>query len=241
MKAADTDRPKTIAVILVAAGLGRRFGADLPKQYVEIAGQAIIRRSAEACLAARGITALLPVINEADLGLYDRAMSGLSDIRIRPPVPGGRTRAESVRAGLEALAGDPPDLVLIHDAARPFVSAAIIARIVAALDDADGAFAALPVVDALWRVKHGIAERPVSREGLWRGQTPQAFRFDAILNAHRTHDVQAADDVAVALEAGLRTVAVEGDERNFKITSPSDLDRAIATLEGNWDAWPTSE
>lgn len=240
MKAAVTDRSKTVAVILVAAGRGTRFGAGLPKQYVEVGGLPIIRRSAESCLAAEGITALLSVINEDDLGLYDRAMSGLSDIRLRPPVAGGMTRAGSVRAGLEALAGDPPDLVLIHDAARPFVSSAVIARVIAALDDAEGAFAALPVVDALWRVVDGAAERPVPREGLWRAQTPQAFRFDAILNAHRAHDGQAADDVAVALEAGLRTVAVEGDERNFKITSPSDLDRAIATLHGNRDAWTTS-
>ena len=139
-------------------------------------------------------------------------------------VHGGASRSASVHLGLEAL--DTPTNVLIHDAARPFCSIDLIDRVIAALDTADGAFAALPVVDALWQTDGPHATAPVPRDGLWRAQTPQAFRYDAIFKAHQNLTTDATDDVAVAREAGLTVRVVDGDEDNFKITLPRDLTRA---------------
>ncbi len=140
---------------------------------------------------------------------------------------GGASRAASVRAGLEALDGTGATRVLIHDAARPLVSHALIARVVAALDHAAGAAPALEVTDSLWRGDGGIVSGTVSRAGLWRAQTPQGFRFDAILAAHRRHGGDAAtDDVAVARAAGLDVAIVPGEERNLKITTSGDFARA---------------
>jgi 2-C-methyl-D-erythritol 4-phosphate cytidylyltransferase/2-C-methyl-D-erythritol 2,4-cyclodiphosphate synthase len=147
---------------------------------------------------------------------------------------GGATRADSVRAGLEALAADPPDAVLIHDAARPCVSPALVHRVVEALGTHDGAAPALPVVDALWR-GDGAVEGTVVREGLWRAQTPQGFRFGAILAAHRAHPGGAADDVEVARWAGVPVAIVPGDEDNLKVTHPGDLERAARILEARME------
>ena len=115
---------------------------------------------------------------------------------------------------------------LIHDAARPFCSPELISAVIAPLDDVEGAFAALPVVDALWKTEGIEALAPVPRAGLWRAQTPQAFRYHDILRAHLTGDASAADDVETARKAGLRVHVVQGMEENFKITLPSDLTRA---------------
>jgi len=175
------------------------------------------------------------VIGMEDQADYAGAIAGLVSDRLRPPVPGAATRAGSVLAGLEALESDAPDVVLIHDAARPFVTPALISAIVAALEGAPGALLALPVVDALWREEEGAAQEPVAREALWRAQTPQGFRFAEILAAHRAHSGEAADDVAVAREAGLEVRLVAGSESNFKITTAADLDRARALMEGPMD------
>src|SRR6056297_2564608 len=131
---------------------------------------------------------------------------------------------------LEALQTDRPDHVLIHDAARPFCSPDLIAAVLAPLAEVEGAFAALPVVDALWKAEGSKALIPVPREGLWRAQTPQAFRYAAILAAHANGDGDAADDVAIARQAGLAVRVVEGSEYNFKITLPRDLERAERML-----------
>lgn len=143
-------------------------------------------------------------------------------------VAGGTTRSASVRNALDALADDPEPVVdvFIHDAARPFVSPKLLADLFAALGKHPAAAPALPVVDALWT---GHGERVTGlrdRSGLYRAQTPQAFRFDAILNAYRTQQEAAADDVAVALAAGLEVAIVSGEETNFKLTYPQDFARA---------------
>jgi len=141
-------------------------------------------------------------------------------------VIGGETRAASVRAALEALAGSGVTRVLIHDGARPLVSAGLITRLLAALADAPAAAPALAVTDALWRGALGVVTGSEDREGLFRAQTPQAFRFDSILAAHRAHQGGAADDVAVARAAGLEVAIVDGSEDNLKITLPGDMRRA---------------
>ena len=220
-----------VAVILVAAGRGRRLGGEIPKQYIPLNGVSSLRRCADIFLSVEGVGAVLPVIHPDDEELCREALAGLADERLMAPVHGGETRAESVKNGPEALESKAPSKVPIPDAARPFISPRIIRDVIAALDDIEGAFAALPVVDALWASEAGKATGPVSREGLWRAQTPQGFDFVKILAAHRAHDGSGADDVAVAREAGMRVRIVPGEERNFKMTTPADLERALRELE----------
>lgn len=219
-----------VATILVAAGRGRRLGGGIPKQYLPLNGPCALRRAAEVFLSVEEIGPVLPVIHADDAALCDEALAGLTDARVLAPVPGGETRAASVRNGLEALEKMWPSRVLIHDAARPFVPVSVIRAVIAALETSDGAFAALPVVDALWSTQEGEAIAPVSRDGLWRAQTPQGFDFRRILAAHRAHDGSGADDVAVAREAGMRVRVVMGAERNYKITTGDDLERALRDL-----------
>jgi 2-C-methyl-D-erythritol 4-phosphate cytidylyltransferase len=218
------------ATIIVGAGRGHRLGGETPKQYIPIGGTCALRRVVDTFLSVRDVGPVRVVIHPDDEPLYRDAVRGIGDGRLLPPVPGGSTRAHSVRLGLESLGDLPPERVLIHDAARPFVSPEVIAAVLGALDEADGAFAALPIVDALWRTDDGHARSPVSREGLWRAQTPQGFRFGRILQAHRAYRGEAADDVVVARDAGLSVRVVEGSERNFKITSAADLERARQEL-----------
>ncbi|MEM9755706.1 MAG: 2-C-methyl-D-erythritol 4-phosphate cytidylyltransferase, partial [Pseudomonadota bacterium] len=212
------------------AGRGHRLGGDIPKQYLTLGDASVLRVTLAAFLSVQAITSIQVVIHPDDRRLYDAALDGLRDTRLAPPAMGGASRAMSVLAGLEALAAAPPSRVLIHDAARPFASQRVIADVLAALRTAPGAFAALPVVDALWRAEDGIAADPVPRAGLWRAQTPQGFHFDAILAAHRTGDPDAADDVAIARAAGLAVRVVPGAEENFKITTQDDLARARALM-----------
>jgi 2-C-methyl-D-erythritol 4-phosphate cytidylyltransferase len=217
----------TLAALLVAAGRGRRLGAPQPKQYLPLGGgPCALRRSVDLFLSLPEVAWLAVAIHADDRIAYDAALTGMDDTRLLPPVSGGETRAASVRAGLEALEGQGPTQVLIHDAARPFVPPEVLRAVAAALGDSPGACAALPVVDALWRAEGGHAAEPVPRDGLWRAQTPQGFRFAEILAAHRAHDGPAVDDVAVARAAGLAVTLVPGSEDGFKITTPADLARA---------------
>ena len=218
------------AAVIVAAGRGHRLGGETPKQYAALGGSCALRLCVDRFLALDRIGAVQLVIHPDDRPLCTAALHGLHDPRLLPPTPGADTRTASVLNGLEALAPHRPDRVLIHDAARPFVPAAVVAAVLDALDAAPGAFAALPVVDALWRAEDGRAEAPVPREGLWRAQTPQGFHFDRILAAHRACRGDAADDVAVARAAGLEVRIVPGSEANYKITTTADLARARADV-----------
>lgn len=224
----------TVALV-VAAGRGHRFGGELPKQYRRLAGKPLLRHCLERFLAHPGIDAVRVVTNPADAALYVEATAGLT---LLDAVPGGATRQQSVRNGLESLAADPPARVLIHDAARPFVAAPMIDRVLAALARSPGAIAALPVVDTMKRAAANgpRIEATTSRERLWRAQTPQGFRFTEILAAHRAAAaVDLTDDAAVAEAAGLAVELVEGTEENFKVTSEADLQRAERFLAGAWE------
>ena len=214
------------SALIVAAGRGHRMSGHLPKQYLQLGGQSILRHTVEAFLGCSALRRLVTVIHPDDRALYAEALAGVEDQRVMAPVFGGDSRSASVRNGLQALADDPPDKVLIHDAARPFCDLEVIEDVLTALDHTDGAFAAVPVVDALWRAADGQAQSSVSRDGMWRAQTPQGFQFAAILDAHRAATGEATDDVAVARAAGLTVQIVEGREANFKITTPEDLTRA---------------
>ena len=217
---------RTVALI-VAAGRGVRAGGGLPKQYRPIGGVPVLRRSILAFLHHPNIDAVRVVIHPDDAALYAAATEGLV---LAEPTAGASTRQGSVLAGLEAIAeSDGAGRVLIHDAARPFVSTALIERTLAALDAAPGAVPGLAVTDSLRRGDTHIHDE-VDRAGLYRVQTPQAFRFDDILAAHRAAAVEATDDAAVARAAGLAVAIVEGDEMNFKLTTPSDFARADSLL-----------
>ena len=146
---------------------------------------------------------------------------------------GGASRDASVRNGLDALAANPPDQVLIHDVARPALGDDVIERVLDALEDYPAAAPGLPVTDALWRGANGTVTGGCSREGLYRAQTPQGFHFDAILKAHHANNAPAADDVEVARRAGLEVAIVDGDERNLKITRSEDFARAALALKGS--------
>jgi 2-C-methyl-D-erythritol 4-phosphate cytidylyltransferase len=220
----------TNAALIVAAGRGSRMMRETPKQYLTLGARTVLWHTVQAFLASDQIHTVRVVIHPDDRTLYDDALGGLNDARLGGPVPGGASRASSVRLGLEALRSDAPAHVLIHDAARPFCSPDLISAVLRPLAEVDGAFAALPVVDALWKSNGLEAMTPVSRDGLWRAQTPQAFRYEAILAAHAGGDAAAADDVAIARQMGLTVRVVEGTEQNFKITLPRDLDRAEQIL-----------
>ncbi|MSU91421.1 bifunctional 2-C-methyl-D-erythritol 4-phosphate cytidylyltransferase/2-C-methyl-D-erythritol 2,4-cyclodiphosphate synthase [Rhodobacteraceae bacterium 2CG4] len=217
------------AALIVAAGRGARAGGQIPKQYRTLAGRPVLARTVAALAAHPGCTAVQVVIYPGDAALYRAAARELP--KLLPPVPGGATRRASVLAGLEALEPHAPDRVLIHDAARPFVTAAVIDRVLAALAPDRAAFPALPIVDALWRASDGIVAAPQPRADLWRAQTPQGFPFAPILAAHRAADGDADDDVAIARAAGLPVAVVPGDGNNFKITLPGDFDRAERLLQ----------
>jgi 2-C-methyl-D-erythritol 4-phosphate cytidylyltransferase/2-C-methyl-D-erythritol 2,4-cyclodiphosphate synthase len=211
----------TTAAIIVAAGRGTRAGGDLPKQWQMLSGMPVL---AHTIAALQGqVDLLVLVINPAD-----RARAEVFGL---PLVEGGETRAQSVRNALEWLADKGITRVLVHDGARPLLPRAVTARVLAALEDHPAAAPALPVTDALWRGAERV-EGTADRTGLWRAQTPQGFRFDAILAAHRAHAGEAADDVEVARAAGLAVAIVAGDEDNLKLTFPGDFARAEAILKG---------
>lgn len=205
-----------IAAILVAAGSGSRFGAETPKQFLAIAGLPVIRHAA---MALAQVDLLQPV------GDNDAIGAALAGIRHLPIVPGGRTRQDSVRAGLEALVPHAPDVVLVHDAARPVIPAGTIAALLNALEQAPGAIPAVPVADTLKRATDGVIQQTVPREGLFRAQTPQAFRFPALLAAHRSGLVGATDDASLLEAAGQAVAIVPGSDDNIKLTYPEDLAR----------------
>ncbi|MCB1328166.1 MAG: 2-C-methyl-D-erythritol 4-phosphate cytidylyltransferase, partial [Maritimibacter sp.] len=217
-----------IAAIIVAAGRGTRAGGDVPKQWRRLHGRRVADWTVDAFLAHPAIGRVVLVLHPDDLGQAE----GFADALI---ATGGASRDASVGAGLEALAGDPPDLVLIHDVARPLVSQAVISRVIAALETAPGAAPALAVTDALWKGDGGTVAGTQDRGGLYRAQTPQGFRYAAILDAHRRHPGGAADDVEVARAAGLAVAIVEGDERNMKITGPGDFARAEEAMRDGMD------
>lgn len=223
--------------LIVAAGRGSRFGGPLPKQYALLGGRPVLWHTLTVFRAAPGIARILVVIAPGDERHYQTSTHGFD---LPPPVLGGASRQLSVLNGLEALAGEPPDLVAIHDAARPFVRPADIAACLeaAAAPGIDGAIVGMALADTLKRVAAGnVISETIPRRQLWRAQTPQIFRFGPLLQAHRAAAALGAaeataltDDAAVAERAGLKVVMVAGSGDNPKITTAEDLQRA-STME----------
>ena len=216
----------TFSGIIVAAGSGSRAGGD--KQWRDLGGRPVLRHCVEALLAA-GAEEIVVVLAP---GAEARALEALAGLGGWRAAVGGSTRAASVRAGLAALACPPDQPVLIHDAARPLLPKAIVQRLLEALEMHDGAVPALPVTDSLRRGPAGTMEGVVDREGLWRAQTPQAFKRRVIEQAYAAWaDEQApADEAEVVQRHGGRVALVAGDPRLMKLTYPEDFAMAEALL-----------
>jgi len=220
------------AAIIVAAGRGLRAGAGGPKQYRMIGGRSVISRAMEPFCNHPQVFAVQPITNPDDIAVFNEAVS---DLRYHAPANGGATRQASVHAGLEALADHAPDIVLIHDAARPFVTPALIERAIAAAQITGAAVPGVAVTDTIKQVNEaGHVEATPDRARLRSAQTPQAFRFDVILEAHRRAAKEGrddfTDDAALAEWAGLTVATFEGDLANMKLTTPEDFIREEARL-----------
>jgi 2-C-methyl-D-erythritol 4-phosphate cytidylyltransferase/2-C-methyl-D-erythritol 2,4-cyclodiphosphate synthase len=220
----------SVAAVVVAAGRGLRAGGGLPKQYRLLAGEAVIRSSLSLFAWHGEISAVQAVIHPDDRANYDKAAAGL---RLLPPVAGGATRQASVRAGLEALNAAAPDIVLVHDAARPFCSTELVSRAIAACGQTGAAVPALEVTDTIKRVDaDGYVDGTVDRAPLRAVQTPQAFAFPALLEAHRraARDGREdfTDDAALAEWAGLKVTVFAGESGNVKLTTDEDFAKAEA-------------
>ena len=221
---------ETIAAVVVAAGRGLRAGGDVPKQYRRILGEPVIRPSLATLARHTAISAVQPVIHPDDAGLYRSAAEGLD---LLPPVHGGAARQDSVRAGLEALESRRPRLVLVHDAARPFASAALISRAIASAHASGAAIPVVAVADTVKRVDGaGLVADTLDRAQLRLVQTPQAFDFAALLAAHRRAKAVGrddfTDDAALAEWAGLKVATFDGEAGNVKLTTDADFTRAEA-------------
>jgi 2-C-methyl-D-erythritol 4-phosphate cytidylyltransferase/2-C-methyl-D-erythritol 2,4-cyclodiphosphate synthase len=218
-----------VAAVIVAGGRGERAGAGVPKQYRAIAGEPMIRPTLRAFLDHAGIDIVQPVIGAADEDAFRVAATGLD--KISQPVHGGATRQASVRAGLEALASRSPALVLIHDAARPFLSPALIDRAIAAGRASGAAVPGIAVADTVKQIDAAsVVTETLDRNRLRIIQTPQAFAFDPILQAHRRAAAAGlqnfTDDAALAEWAGQRVSVFEGESGNVKVTTNEDFARA---------------
>ena len=216
------------AAIVVAAGQGLRAGQQVPKQYARWRGKPVVRHSVEALLACGADPLVVAIAPDAD-ELAREALAGLPQVTL---VDGGDTRQRSVSNALEALAQAAPDHVLIHDAARPDLPRIVVERLLAALAAAPGAVPVLPVVDSLVVANAGSMVDPARREDLRRVQTPQAFRFDAILAAHRAwaSEADASDDAQVLHAAGGKVSLVDGDARLAKLTFAEDFAVGVPAL-----------
>lgn len=208
----------TTAAIIVAAGRGTRAGGEVPKQWQMLGGVPVVAHS---IAAFEGLVEKIVLVIHPDD--HARAAPFAAQCQI---VEGGTTRGQSVHNALEALVGSTTTRVLIHDGARPLVSADMIRRLLSSLDHNTAAAPALPVSDALWRGENGFVSGTQDRNALYRAQTPQAFHFDAILAAHRAHQGPAADDVAVARAHAIAVAIIDGDEDNLKLTYTADFARA---------------
>lgn len=229
----------SVAVLIVAAGRGSRAASagGQPKPYLDLGGTTVLARSIAAFTAVDTITHVRVVIHSDDTASYASALD-TPGTKLLAPAVGGETRQESVRLGLQSLAPLSPRLVLIHDAARPFVSRATIEGVIAALETAPGAIAAVPLSDTLKRDDgHGAIGGTVRRAGLWRAQTPQGFHFDLIHAAHRRAQADGlgafTDDAALAEWAGHQVVLVAGSERNVKLTTSEDIAMARQSIESH--------
>ena len=218
------------SVIIVAAGKGKRFREKIPKQYVNLGCETIINLTIKKFLNIKEIKYILPVINAKHFALYQNNINRLSASesfkKILPPCIGGNERCISVRKGLEAISKlrDNPSRVLIHDAARPFVSKKVIKKVINKLEDFDAVLPCINFNDTIWKIEKDQFNLLTDRRSYFRAQTPQGFKFNKILKAHLNNDeTWAYDDIYLAKKNNFRITKILGSEFNIKITKPEDL------------------
>jgi 2-C-methyl-D-erythritol 4-phosphate cytidylyltransferase/2-C-methyl-D-erythritol 2,4-cyclodiphosphate synthase len=237
----------TVAAIIVAAGRGLRAGEGLPKQFRSVGGVPVIARSINALLSAPEVALGVVVIHEVDRAPYDECLSHV-DSRCRekllPPVSGGETRQDSVRSGLDALRGSPPEIVLVHDAARPFASVELVGAAIEAGRKSGAAIPGIPVADTIKLMdEDGRVVETLQRSRLRAVQTPQSFAYKRLLDAH--HRAVSAnlrsftDDGALIEWAGFPVLIFPGDPANVKLTHPADFERAGAVATSSPEALVT--
>jgi 2-C-methyl-D-erythritol 4-phosphate cytidylyltransferase/2-C-methyl-D-erythritol 2,4-cyclodiphosphate synthase len=222
-----------IAAVVVAAGSGVRAGGDRPKQFQTIGGETVLRRTLTMLIGMPQLALVQPVTRPGDRDLFTAATASMPTSALLPPVAGGATRQASVRAGLEALERHAPEIVLVHDAARPFATRALAERAIAAAETTGAAIPGLAVTDTIKSVDaHGLVGETLERSRLRAIQTPQAFAFAPLLEAHRRAQREGredfTDDAALAEWAGMQVAVFEGEPGNIKITHPEDFMRAEA-------------
>jgi 2-C-methyl-D-erythritol 4-phosphate cytidylyltransferase/2-C-methyl-D-erythritol 2,4-cyclodiphosphate synthase len=222
--------------LIVAAGRGTRAGGDVPKQYVRLAGSFVLSRTLRAFLQHHQVDGTLVVIHGDDGELYARATEGLAG-HLLPPVDGGATRQQSVCNGLDALAELKPDHVLIHDAARPFVDAALISRVVDGLAAHHCVLPVTAMTDTIKEVRDGVVTATLDRSRLWGAQTPQGFHYAIITDLHRkaadATGVEFTDDASIAEWAGQPVHVVDGAVENRKLTTKADMEMAELQLRAD--------
>ena len=223
-----------VAAVIVAGGSGLRAGGDIPKQYQHVRGRAVIAHTIEVFASHPEVDLIQPVIGEGHAELFQDAAGEAAALA---PAFGGASRQASVKSGLDALAEHAPDIVLIHDAARPFVPARVISDTISALKHTDGALPVLPVVDTIKRVEDGLIAETVDRNTLRAAQTPQGFVYKRICAAHERAegaDREFTDDASIAEWAGLTISLVDGAAENRKLTTEQDIAEANGTkMQGN--------
>lgn len=224
-----------IAAVVVAAGSGTRAGGDRPKQFQMVGGHSVLARTLSMLTGLPSLSAIQPVVRAEDRALYEAEAANVTTSVLLPPVAGGTTRQDSVRAGLEALAPHKPDIVLVHDAARPFASRALTERAIDAVAKTGAAIPGLAVTDTIKAVDHhDLVSETLDRSTLRAIQTPQAFAYQPLLDAHRRALREArndfTDDAALVEWAGMRVTVFDGEACNIKITTPEDFMRVDAML-----------
>jgi 2-C-methyl-D-erythritol 4-phosphate cytidylyltransferase / 2-C-methyl-D-erythritol 2,4-cyclodiphosphate synthase len=221
----------TVAAVIVAGGSGLRVGGEIPKQYQLIGGKPVIWWTLKAFLEHPAVSFVQCVIGAGHEALYKAATQGLT---LTAFVVGGPTRQESCRIGVEACGSAKPTKVLVHDAARPFISSELISQVIAELEHADAVIPGLAVADTMKFAPGGVITKTVDRSAMWFVQTPQGFSFSKILDAHRKaareEQIGLTDDAAVAELAGMEVRIVAGEQRNKKLTTKADVEAANAEL-----------
>ena len=217
-----------VAGVVVAAGRGLRAGGELPKQYETVENTHMLTLTVVALLKSKKIEAIVVVINPLDIDLYIDSIKNINDKRLLPYCLGGNERSESVRLGLKALTECNPKKVLIHDAARPYITTKTINKVLKSLDTNAAVLPVLPIFDAIWErqkltYKSGNIIPGPNRNNLYRAQTPQGFDYSTICSAYKQSSKNALDDISIAYEAGVPISTVLGDENNYKITSAAQL------------------
>ncbi len=220
-----------ITALIVAAGTGLRAKTRLPKQYMELEGKTVLEHTALALKRHHMVDDVRIIINPDHTALYEKSMDWLS---LAPPIIGGEQRQDSVYAGLKSLMDDKPDGVLIHDAARPFIDAAIITSAINGLESNVAVIPVTTIKDTVKVIEAGKITSTLERRNLFAAQTPQAFRYDEFMAAFEKameSGLEFTDDAAVMEYSDFEVAAFSGSDINFKITTPEDLRRAVDVLK----------